>query len=349
MQWQAFNLVCGNDTDTSADELKAMNLQYISQIVNCGTLQEWCHTFGIYAMAVSWETAPTTGRYHLHFYVEYNSLKSMAQVKSAFGAVDVQAAKGKPHQAYEYIKKAGNAVITFNTDRFTAPPSTDRRPQGQLINWEYVATKAMDFETYETFFRCYCMPTSSGYDPAICTAVRTKPAFIKELFNNRSPIKMPFVHAKTAWQQEVQDLCKQPPVNSHRKIINIWSAESGTGKSSIADILRDAGLRVFVFPAGDRMLDAAFMYRSEPVVIFDLPRQDCHTDDLYKSLEIVSDQRVVTSGKYEGRSTRFLAHTVVTSNRALEDYRLPGRITYINAQPLDKENYAEIVLDLSQL
>lgn len=142
-------------------------------------------------------------------------------------------------------------------------------------------------------------------------------------------------------------MCEDTPVASHRKACWIWSAESGTGKSSIVDLLRESGKSVFMWPRDSTIKDAVHMYDDQEVVVFDVPR-DGRVEAIYEAIETVTDQCLVSGGKYSGSIKRFLAHTIVLSNMAPDHDRLPGRIQEVHAKPLADEDY-EMVDLASQL
>lgn len=90
------------------------------------------------------------------------------------------------------------------------------------------------------------------------------------------------------------------------------------------------------------------MYDDQTVIVFDVPR-DGRIENLYPILETVSDQNLVSAGKYQGTIKRFFAHTIVLSNTSPDHDRLPGRIQEIQVKPLAEEEYEmiEIATQLS--
>jgi len=90
------------------------------------------------------------------------------------------------------------------------------------------------------------------------------------------------------------------------------------------------------------------MYDDQPAIIFDVPR-DGRLENLYSILETVSDQNLVSAGKYAGVIKRFYAHVIVLSNMGPDHDRLPGRIQEIQVKPLADEEYelTDIVSQLS--
>jgi hypothetical protein len=165
--------------------------------------------------------------------------------------------------------------------------------------------------------------------------------FIKDLISANSPPRKNCSHLLTLWQRALLVLVKDSPILSHRKVQWVWSPESATGKSSITDLIRNDGSKIFVWPQLAEIKDALGMYNDEPVVIFDIPR-DGRVDWLYPILETVSDQTLIASGKYQGVIKRFVSHTIVLSNFAPEHSRLPGRIEEIRVKPLADETYEQI-------
>lgn len=60
------------------------------------------------------ENAPTTGRVHLHIYLEYKSSRTMYQLRTTLGPGDYQKAKGKLLECAKYFAKGG--VYETNID-----------------------------------------------------------------------------------------------------------------------------------------------------------------------------------------------------------------------------------------
>lgn len=294
-----------------------------------------------------WESAPTTGHYHLHVDVVYLANHSRKQVMATFGPADCRTAKATPAQRLAYICKSGHMAVTYNEDYYR-PRGADNRPSRRGIDWDTVYNNVAAVQSYAELWRRFGMPTSSEYCYHTSSALRGRANYLRELFTMRSPAKAAIHYTLKKWQRQVVNAFIGAPSTSKRKVLNVWSSESGTGKSSLVDIIRnELNKNVFVWPVGGEAKSGIFMYHQEPVVVFDLTRNTVMNNEIYEAIEMVSDQRLVSTGKYEGKTVRFDAHTLVLSNRPLEEDSLPGRLTYINPKPLDEEEQEELDISLS--
>jgi len=293
-------------------------------------------------VAIVWELAPTTGHYHLHMTVHNKNKLSRRQILDIFGPVDAQVMVAAPHVAYEYLKKTGNDILHIgNIDYWRAPTTAKTAP----VDWRAVMSKAMTCHSYNEFLRKFV--TCTAFDEDCLKASINRASWVQSIIHSKSEKKVPTSFTKTVWQDSCVAIAKQDPATSHRKIVNVWSTESGTGKSTLADLIRNEGIPVFVFPSNMKLHDAAYMYQTEKVIVIDLARHaSIENSGVYEALEVVSDQRISSTGKYGGKSVRWLAHTFVLSNQPLDQARLPGRIDLVNVKPLDQEHLAEIVVSL---
>jgi len=294
--------------------------------------------------AIVWELAPTTGHYHLHICLHNRNKLSRRQVMEILGPCDVRTMIAAPHIAHNYLLKSGNIVLYVGDKQYWDAPH--QAPTKDPIDFIYVRNKALLCDTYKEFIRKYV--TAPEHDEMCLRASLLRASWIQQVIASKSDKKAPTEYPLTQWQHEQRQLALLPPETSHRKIRNIWSTESGTGKSSLADILRNAGLAVFVFPSTFKLHDAIYMYNYEPIIIVDLARHaSIEHSGVYEVLEVLSDQRVCSTGKFAGKSVRWLAHIFVLSNQMLDASRLPGRITFVEAKPLNQETYAEIAVSLN--
>lgn len=319
--------------------LDAASLAIYHEIINVGVN----NYFNGWNIAMCMEFCPTTGRPHIHATINSSTMLSRKRVQDqGFRGWDIRPMRGSKKQARDYCIKGGGLVIYIGDSTIwdeNEVPLVRRAP----INWQHVFACCQICTTFATFRRRFI---DQG-DEDCTRAFINKPNVIMQYIASNPPRVADGPHLLTLWQKNMVTLCSNSPVTAHRKIYWIWSSESGTGKSSIADICIRAGLPIFVWPADATIKDAVNMYDDQPVVVFDVPR-DGRIDTLYPVLETVSDQRLVSSGKYNGKVTRFFAHTIVCSNMAPDHDRLPGRIDEIHVKTLQEEEY-EVGDVMSQL
>lgn len=327
----------GLATNHSAQEL---NLdRYVAAINTHDNIDSYFKNSDV---AMVWELAPTTGHYHLHLCVHNKNKLSRRQLMDIFGPCDCRVMVAEPHVAHSYLQKSGNLILYIgNVDYWKAPTTKTSTP----VDWRAVMSKAMICDSYNEFMRKYV--TCDNYDEDCLKASLNRASWVMSIINCKSDKKVATKFTKTVWQDSCLAIAKQPAEASHRKIVNIWSTESGTGKSTLADLIRNESIPVFVFPSNMKLHDAVYMYNYEKVVIIDLARHaSIENSGVYEVLEVISDQRICSTGKYGGKSVRWLAHTFVLSNQPLDQARLPGRIDLINVKPLDQEHMSEIVVSL---
>lgn len=336
--YTALAIKLGHADDHSAQEILAD--PFLARLNTHDTVFSY---FNSSDAAIVWETAPTTGRYHLHVTIHNRNKLSRRQVMDILGPCDIRIMIAAPHIAHQYLTKTGNQILYVGNPNYWLPPSTTT---SSSIDWRSVLSKAQTCTDYVDFMRKFV--TGTEYDQDCLRASLTRSSWIQACINCRpSPRKDTSAILKTIWQDSLVSLAKTPPSNSHRKIVNIWSSESGTGKSTLADLIRNEGIKVFVFPSNLKLHDAIYMYADQPVVIVDLARHAAiESSDIYEVLETLSDQRVCSTGKYGGKRVRWMAHIFVLSNTKLDPDRLPGRFDFIEARPFTQEAFAEMAISL---
>lgn len=282
------------------------------------------------------ERCPSTSRWHVHAALVAPNVMSRRQLQSIFGYWDFRPMRGTPAQARDYVIKSGGMAVYVGEPGFWDTTEVSRQPSIP-IDWAYVITCCNAVRSFKQFKRLYI----DTNDEMCIRAAVARCAFIKELIAANSPPKRTIAHLLTLWQRSLITACADSPVASHRKIWWVWSPESGTGKSSIVDLLIQHNYTVFVYPQDSAFKDAVNMYNDQTVTVFDVPREG-RLDNLYQVLEQISDQNLVSAGKYMGTIKRFFCHTIVLSNFAPEHNRLPGRIQEIKIKPLADEAYEQV-------
>lgn len=152
----------------------------------------------------------------------------------------------------------------------------------------------------------------------------------KEIFAARPNPLAPFHESRLyEYQEQVLSLLREP--FQKRRIIWIWSEESGTGKTSTLDLVAKTFDPVFYAPL-TTLNDATLMYSNESVVIFDCARGFNVRDAGFCSyLERVSDYSRTSSGKYAGKTVVWQCHVLVTSNAPPPSDLLPQRFIEVPA------------------
>ena len=279
------------------------------------------------------EQAPTTGRWHVHAAIISATVTSRKTIQKVFGAWDCRPMRGTAKQARDYVIKSGSMPLYVQD-----PAIWDEEEQPLVrqppIDWAHVIACCNASRSFRQFKKEYL----DTMDPDCLRAAVSKISFIKELISANSPPKRTMSHLLTLWQRALITACTDNPVAAHRKIYWVWSPESGTGKSSLADLLIQNDISVFIYPGEAPLKDALGMYQDQKVTIIDVPR-DGRIESLYPVLENISDQTLLASGKYQGTINRFFCHTIVLSNTSPDHDRLPGRIQEFRVKPLGDEEY----------
>lgn len=130
------------------------------------------------------------------------------------------------------------------------------------------------------------------------------------------------------WQIQVLKMIEETPVK--RRIIWIWSDESGMGKSTFKDYVA-AKYPFDILDASEDMKDTLYLYQKQRIIWFDIPRGKDIDRKMLSQLEKYSDGGLIQSTKYEPRQLVMRAHIVVTSNRSPPYNDLPKRFVEIKA------------------
>lgn len=150
---------------------------------------------------------------------------------------------------------------------------------------------------------------------------------LKELEEILNPPKVetPFI-VLYEWQAKVEAILETPP--EKRKIIWIWSKESGTGKSTFFEYCCSKYKVALGHPEKKRTLYA--YEQTENIIWFDLAREVPLDAPLISQLEELSNQSLLMSEMYNPCIKKINSHIVVSSNRPPPHDRLPNRIVEIS-------------------
>lgn len=130
------------------------------------------------------------------------------------------------------------------------------------------------------------------------------------------------------WQTWVLEMLESPIVR--RKIIWIWSYESGTGKSTFHDYVKEQYGKQMMNGC-QRMIDTLYMYNKQKCIWFDTARASPHDAEFLSQIENLSNGGYHNSTKYECIEKLVTAHIVVSSNRPPPHDKLPSRIVEVVA------------------
>lgn len=259
------------------------------------------------------ETCPETGRWHIQGYIEFKKALHMAKVKELLRdpAVHLEARRGTRAQARQYCMKEDSRVVEpiefgiWDTEERARTDLNESRVKIQAHkSWQAVLN-----------------------DPELCNIVSRYMRWAREVYDNR-PIVMDDDQLDLyPWQNEVMDMITEdvPP----RRVIWIWSQESGTGKSTFFDyVSRQDGIRVLPGADFDNTL---YAYDGHDVIWFDLTRAQSHDYVPYHALEKFSNRTFHLSKKYTCVRKLVKAHIVVTANIPPDESKLPQRCKIILA------------------
>ena len=133
------------------------------------------------------------------------------------------------------------------------------------------------------------------------------------------------------WQKEIYSLLEKDPVK--RRIIWIWSNQSGTGKTTFYDYCCS---KFDVLPAEGKLTDILYAYDKNQVIWFDFARAQ-EGYESYSTLEKLSNHSYLMSTKYDSRKKYVKSHIVVTSNHPPDEEKLPDRFLIYNVDKPDFE------------
>lgn len=132
------------------------------------------------------------------------------------------------------------------------------------------------------------------------------------------------------YQAEVKALIKGLPVA--RRWIWVWSTETGTGKTALGEWILNKAPGIAVTD----MRSTVFKYNpvKHRALIADVPHEGVITQEMMSLWEMLSDQRTLSSDKYESTDKVVVAHMVIITNEAPHPFHLnvSKRILAIHAE-----------------
>lgn len=238
-----------------------------------------------------------SGTPHLQGWVIFQSNKRLNTLKKLFPRIHLELMKGSEQQSFDYCNKT-IGTPDYDYHSYGDPKQSEQGKRTELDEVIHAATTlgkraaaAQDPGTYAKYHR--------GIDHVV------------ELL--LPEYKPPTIDGMFAWQKELFDLVDGD--SDDRTIIWVEDRKGGQGKSTMARHListRDAVL------LDGKPADMAFIYKSQPIVIFDIARADNVIDAacsaLYGFAEKLKNGMIVST-KYESKTKYFKPpHVIFFSN-----------------------------------
>lgn len=264
------------------------------------------------------EMCPTTQRRHVQGYLELKRQLDLKTVSAMFG-------HSKPHLDRALDGKRDNArAYCMKTESRVVDPV-------EIGIWLHKAPGAReDLESARVAIASKRSWNAVLTDPDLTNTVARHLTWAREVFNTR-PIMAPLPDIELRkWQKKVIKFLNGPVLK--RRIIWIWSYESGTGKTTFFDYVSAN------FPTipGTDWTNTLYCYDGERVIWFDRTRSESNdeksTDIFYRDLERWSNGSVHTSTKYVTCRKLVSCHVVVTANGPPDGPRLPQRFVEVVAK-----------------
>lgn len=257
------------------------------------------------------EQCPQTRRVHLQGYIEFTRAVNFNTVKGLFhdNSIHLEGRRGTREQARAYCMK---------------PESRYAEPI-EFGVWETRERERVDLNAARAKIQQHVSWNAVLNDDELTNVVARYGRWAREIFDARAlnPDE-PDIQLRP-WQTQVLGMLDGEPVK--RQVIWIWSAESGTGKSTFYDYCSS---RYSVLPASD-FNNTLYAYDGQRVIWFDLTRAELNNDSWYLPIEKFSNQTVHLSTKYTSCRKLVKAHVVVTANHAPDETKIPNRCVIIQA------------------
>jgi len=263
------------------------------------------HRYTVYQL----EKCPETQRVHAQGYTEFTRTMRMRAVKEAFSddTIHLEPRQGTRQQARVYcMKEESREEAPKEFGEWMVEP-------GKRIDLVQARSKILEKRKRDDLYQ----------DPDLDQIMTKYPKWAERVLDTK-PIQHTIDIELRPWQQEVVTLLDLPP--KHRRIIWIWSNESGTGKTTFCDY---CSTKYDVLPADGKLPDLLYAYDNNQIIWFDFSRAQQGYES-YHILEKLSNHSFHLSTKYEPRKKWIQAHIVVTSNHPPAEEKLPQRFHIIH-------------------
>lgn len=262
------------------------------------------------------ELCPLTARDHWQGYAEFTVPKRMAAVKELFEdrTIHLEARRGTREQARRYCMKEDT--------RF---PGEEPYEFGE---WDRVQGQRTDLIEARKSIEASPSWVSVLRNDDLTPAVARHRNWAREVYENR-PRDLPPPEIQL-YQWEKKALKVLEGTVKKRRVLWIWSAESGTGKSTFFDY---CSCRWNVLPGSD-YANTLYTYDDHPIIWFDITRAQSSEHIPYHAIEKFSNGGYHHSTKYVSVRKLVSAHVVVTSNVPPDEEKLPRRCEIILASTI---------------
>lgn len=258
------------------------------------------------------EECPETKRVHYQGYIEFNKAVHFNTVKRIFGddSIHLESRKGTRQQARAYCMK---------------PESRYAEPI-EFGKWEENEGKRSDLNEGREKIQSHTSWNSVLNDPELCNTVARHPRWAREVYDAKKlTVEEPEIELYD-WEEEVLAMLEEEPVK--RRVIWIWSDESGTGKTTFYDY---CSFKFDVLPGTD-FVNTLYAYDGQRIIWFDLTRAQQADFSPYHAIEKFSNKTVHLSTKYTSTRKLVSCHVVVTANHPPDLNKLPNRCIVIEAK-----------------
>lgn len=256
------------------------------------------------------ESAPSTGRIHLHFFVVFSTATTFNNAKSIIAGVTgvnpYVAVASKPSNARDYCMKEETRVAgPWEYGTWTRPSP------GQRTDLEEVADAMKTWRDEGLPARKILKNVAESHT----TANIKFDSGIEKTLQKLMPTPTDDLFVARPWQSKLLDMLKQPA--DDRTIFWVFDQQGNKGKSRFAKHLLcnyDAML------LSSKVENMSYAYEGQPIVIFDIPRTEAEcTNHLFSMAEKLKNG-VFFSGKFHCRLKMFDApHVVFFANFMPED------------------------------
>lgn len=268
------------------------------------------HRYTVYQL----ERCPDTGRIHAQGYSEFMRTMRMNLMKKLFQdqSIHLEPRQGTNVQARDYCMKEESRIEgPFEHGVF------EEKRQGKRVDLVSAKKKIIEKRKLADLYQ----------DDELTEIMAKYPRWAENVLRTK-PLTINIDIELYEWQKSVIELLNQPPVK--RRIIWIWSSQSGTGKTTFFDYCCS---KYDVLPANGKFEDILYAYDENQIIWFDFSRAQ-NGYESYNSLEKLSNHSFHLSTKYLSTKKYICAHVVVTSNHAPDVQKLPDRFKTYHIDPI---------------
>jgi len=259
------------------------------------------------------EKCPETERVHLQGYIEFNKAVHFHTCKDLFGdpGIHLEPRKGTREEARRYYMKPETRYA--DPIEFGAWTGPNERQRVDLIEGK---AKIQAHKSWNAVMN----------DPDLVTILARHGRWAREVYDARTfEVEAPEIDLRE-WQEEVIALLDEEP--EKRRVIWIWSDESGTGKTTFFDY---CSAKYNVLPGTD-FVNTLYAYDGQDIIWFDLTRSQSTEFSPYHAIEKFSNKTFHLSTKYTATRKYVSCHVVVTANCPPDLLKLPNRCVVYEAK-----------------